>query len=89
MQTTNSVWLCEARNSRSSSWRDVDVHPLDVDARRHDRRHALIAELKHALDDRLFGRLEHAGLRALADHRADLVFGQADLGVALEAERPA
>ena len=37
----------------------------------------LVAELEHPLDDRLFGGLEHAGLGALADDGADLVFRQA------------
>ena len=87
-QTTNWVCACEARNSRSSSSRGVDVDPFDVGTRRHDRRDALIAELEHALDDVLFGGADRAGLRALADQRLDLVFGEVRLGLALDAEHP-
>ena len=66
----------------------IDVDPLDVRPRRHDRGHALIAELEHALDDVLFGGADGAGLGALADQRLDLVFGEVRLGVALDAEHP-
>ena len=64
----------------------VDVDPFDVGTRRHDRGDALIAELEDALDDVLFGGADRAGLRALADERLDLVFGEVRLGLALDAE---
>ena len=66
----------------------VDVDPLDVGTRRHDRRHALIAELEHALDDVLFGDADRAGFGALADERLDLVLGEVRFRLALDAKQP-
>ena len=57
----------------------VEVDPVDVRPRRHDRGDRAIRQRKHAVDHLLLDRVDDAGFGALGDREPDLFLGDAVL----------
>ena len=54
LQTTNCPWLWPRQELAQLLAGGVDVDPLDVEPRRHDRADPLVADAEHALHQALF-----------------------------------